>query len=1121
MKLLATALAWDSQPLNRLDQDLERFGFSIDVDTTAHGSFGRAERRAAASRQTATTREDWRAPELLRREGFTTRATKNTFNESPLNAGCFEVESAVSGRQGNCANPAVFERFISQHHHSWLNRGKRIALALLRFLWNDERGFLLALVLVDLFLARRTFLDGIWADNDSVCHYAYARHLVEDVYPATGTFLGYSPKFNVGVPFLLYNTPPGLYVFTAAVSSVLHVSTLAALKTCIVVGFISEPLLGFAIAKTFEDVPKDTPKFVALVLALFSGELYGLEFFFKNGMLNPAIGVPLLLATLYFFRRGQTAPFPSGLRHLALAALCFACTTCTHLLSAYMLCLALAAFVLGRRPTEWGHDVVRLGVVLTTGGLLASFWLVPSVPFAASQDAAYTWLRRPGDTIASFFDGSLLSSYFGGFFPRFITVSNVGIVAIVLGGLALVCGLRRRPPGLLSAFFVFLVGAVVTLGPFWSIGKVLLPGYDRLLWYRFLTLTELGWLLLAGIGAAYLAHAPPRFRPYNLIALAVGFVWAFVVLTGRAVKVEMSSQYPEFVADVDEIAGWLKEHGDKRGRVFDEFLSDPDVQSPSVNYTRHMMPILSGMNEIGGWVYENNLAGQVLMKKGVFWHSPFPILDQAPRYDVKYVVAGSSHFIRALTIDPRWKAVVTTRNLVLFENVAFEPNLADGRGLVGKLASERYLRGGGYEYVIDLAPAPEPSAEASLIVKVGYLPYFTVYADDVTVTTHPSKEGLLEVDLPPGASPHRLRCVWDIGALRAEGNRLSLAGLAAMLVLIGVSFVRWRPPSTVERTLSWIGLGAAVIGSAAVVVHNRKSDLSNVGFGVANGITPYAEFDTLKVGAFDDDRPNALMGVLPGAWDVRTIRGGQPARRLLRADQPAMVIALARRGSNTLTFHGAPEAASFTLSLEPPGRATACETMARMNAPVTLPPECLTGDVGGELPGVTRQVRIHSDVPLDITTMTADTGITIVEAESLRNVVDDGGGEAFYGLGPLKAPASNGVVMIGGSRQGETVDLSGRMPTRHGRFEVWILMRTLHARFLGTRAEVSLWLDDERVGGTRGPSRRSRDFWDLDQVFEWFRLGEAEVGDRPVVKLKIGDGYKGDADVDAMAFSPM
>ena len=108
--------------------------------------------------------------------------------------------------------------------------------------------------------------------------------------------------FSMGVPFLLYNTPPGIYVAAAFVAKMLHVTPLIGLKLCMVTAFCSVPLAGAAVARTFEDEPGDLPKFTALAFSLFSSELIGLEFYFKNGMINPAFALPM------FPRRARHVP---------------------------------------------------------------------------------------------------------------------------------------------------------------------------------------------------------------------------------------------------------------------------------------------------------------------------------------------------------------------------------------------------------------------------------------------------------------------------------------------------------------------------------------------------------------------------------------------------------------------------------------------------------------------------------------------------------------------------------------------------------------------------------------------------------------------------------------------
>lgn len=1004
-------------------------------------------------------------------------------------------------------------------------RALGLARTILGRIWDDPRLFLVTLVLVGIFLARRSFREGIWADNDSVCHYAYLRHLVEEFYPQTGTFLGYSPKFNEGIPFLLYNTPPGLYVLSAVVSAVLHVSPLVGMKIAVVSGFLSVPLLGYAIATTFEG-PRSTPKFVALALALFSSELYGLEFFFRNGMLNPAIAVPFLLATVYFFRRAQLTPAPKTFQYLAVGGLFFACTVVTHVLSTYMLCLALGAFVIGHGRKHWGHDVLRLGVLLAVGGALSAFWIVPSAPFAAAQDAAYTWLRRPQDTLSSFFDGSLLSSYFAGFFPNFITISNVGIVAILAGFTGLGVAIQKRATGPLSVFCVFLFGFLVMLGPTWpTIGR-LLPAYDRLLWYRFLTLAEIGWLMLAGYGMAIIASLKPPFRPYNLIALVVCLFWAFIVMTQRAVRVETASEYKTFTSDVDHIAKWLRDHGDRRARIFDEFLGESVIQPPSVNYTRHMMPILSGMREIGGWIYENNVAGQILQRKGVFWYDSFPLIDEAPKYGVKYIVAGSPQLNRALESDPRWRSVMTTTNLVLFENVVYEPVAAEGAGLEGQITSEHYLKGGGYEYEIGLSPSKTP-LRGPLVVKVGYLPGFTILADGKPVEAKASPDGLLEIELPEGASPKTLICHWDVDALRHKGNLVTAAGVALALVLLGLSRVERLRAAKLAKPLEILGLSGAILAIGVLAVRSRHVDFSPIGFGVREGILPFENPNELQVGAYDDERSTSIVYLHPEAWSPRRTLGRDPARTLLKSDVPALSISLAKRDANEILLQGEPVGAHVVLSFRAPGATTnACEVEGTIGTEVSLPASCVEDGDGGALPGITRDVllRATTNEPVVLTSIRVETGIRVTQVEGLKNAVDDGGDEAFYFMGAVEYPALGGLVMSANAYLERPIDLVGRVSTRGGREAVWLLTRTLHDRFRETRADVSVWVDGTRVGSSRGEPRGARVFWERDVVYEWVKLGEIETSEHPEVRVRIEkrkNSVAGLADIDAVAFVPM
>jgi hypothetical protein len=199
-----------------------------------------------------------------------------------------------------------------------------------------------------------------------------------------------------------------------------------------------------------------------------------------------------------------------------------------------------------------------------------------------------------------------------------------------------------------------------------------------------------------------------------------------------------------------------------------------------------------------------------------------------------------------------------------------------------------------------------------------------------------------------------------------------------------------------------------------------------------------------------------------------------------------------------------------------------------MNAAIPLPKECAAADphdAASTLPGITRNVMLKSEAALVVTSLGVDSGIRVIEAESLKNSYKDSGYEAFYSFGTLEPPPSNGLLMVTDVKADEPVDLDGNVDAsfRPGAYDVWILHRTFHPRFYNTRAEVSVLIDGHRIGATRGESRVPREFWERDVLFEWIPLGPAKVAEHAAVTLhieKIEDAVAGLADVDALAFVP-
>ncbi len=1003
------------------------------------------------------------------------------------------------------------------------DRLRAVAHRLLTFLseiWRRDWAVLLAVCALNLFVSRRTWGGGIWADNDSVCHYAYLRHLLEEFYPATGTYMGFSPKFNMGVPFLLYNTPPGLYVAAAVVAKVTGASALVALKLVVVAAYLSVPLLGYALAATFEQERSDFPKIAAITLSLFSSELFGLEFYFKNGMLNPALGIPLMMGTLVAYRRAQRAAAPRSFLWVGVGALAFAATLFTHMLSAYMLCVALLAFVIGGGRRTFGANAIKLGALVGLGVLVTAEWLYPSMKFAAVHDAAYTWSRDWHTIVSDFLDGSLLSSYPVGFDPSFVTQSNVSGVALAAGAFGAVVGVRRRNTGVISCLIGFVLAFILACGPAIHFGVAILPLYDKLLWYRFITLVAIMWLMVAAYGAAEIAKLRGRYYPLNVAALVFALGISVYILFGRAVKIGTASVRAQFDRSTVETAEWLREHGDRRGRVFSEFLNTNGVAAISVNYPRHMIPILSGFDEAAGWIYENNPATQGLMRKGPFWFDPLPMIEEADHYDVKYIVAGSSQFVRALTVDPRWKLVHETPDLYLFERVGFEPSLAVGAGLRASVTKAEYLRGGGYAY--DLEVRQESPGPATLLVKTNDSPAWRITVDGVAVQHRATSDGLLLVDLPPSAvAPRHVELRWSIEPWRRLGRRGTLVGLGAVVVLLAFgarrrSALRLVPP----RVLQAAGVGASALVLVACVFRARPLPPDVGGYGVAGGIEPVRDLAVLEVGAYDDDEPTRPNHVLPDAWSGRSATATGVAMRTLRRDAPAAVITLGGHDRLTITLAtGEPRELRVTLS----GKGAHCTFLARTGTPTDVPAECRIGDDARAM-GHPRFLAMADAAGLGVRSIAVENDVRYLEAESLENTVYDGGCEAFYAMGAQGYSPSNGVVMTAGPSFHCSVDMGGHADLPAGRYGVWVLARAFHPRYRMTRGDITVLVGGRKVGTFDGTSAGHDDFWDSQGHFEWIEVGEATSsgGQVPLnIELRrkpnaVGSGI----DFDALAFAP-
>jgi Gpi18-like mannosyltransferase len=188
-------------------------------------------------------------------------------------------------------------------------------------------------------------------------------------------------------------------------------------------------------------------------------------------------------------------------RSYALAALATAITIALHLIMGYLALLAIGAWVL-IKPSEFRQRFIRAAIVGAGTVLTAAWVLVPLV-----QDSSYSsrsqynqgtfWYDSFGakKVLGWLFSGQLFDS---GRLPVITVLVGVGIVACVRR--------FRRDEGArallaFSSMSLLLFFGRPTLGPVLK----LLPGNSDIFFHRFIIGVHLGGILLAGVGAVWLA----------------------------------------------------------------------------------------------------------------------------------------------------------------------------------------------------------------------------------------------------------------------------------------------------------------------------------------------------------------------------------------------------------------------------------------------------------------------------------------------------------------------------------------------------------------------------------------------------------------------------------------
>jgi hypothetical protein len=243
-------------------------------------------------------------------------------------------------------------------------------------------------------------------------------------------------------------------------------------------------------------------------------------------------------------------------RGYALAALFLALTICFHFLTGYLAILALGVWVLVK-PREIVRRLGRAAIV-AGGGMLTAAWVV--VPLLADSK----WSARSEFNVNSFwFDsaggkkvmwwlvtGQVLDF---GHWPVVTVFAALGVV---------ICVLRSRHDERARALLGFTAVSLLLFCGRDTVGFVVnrLPGGQDLLLHRYIMGVHLGAIVLAGIGAAWVAHATYGFLHSHLRRVppvAIGAALLVVALAACAPAWRQRTHYDNLNAqgiDAQQIA---------------------------------------------------------------------------------------------------------------------------------------------------------------------------------------------------------------------------------------------------------------------------------------------------------------------------------------------------------------------------------------------------------------------------------------------------------------------------------------------------------------------------------------------------------------------------------------
>jgi hypothetical protein len=648
-------------------------------------------------------------------------------------------------------------------------------------------------------------------------------------------------------------------------------------------------------------------------------------------------------------------------------------------------------------PVSFQRAFSRIAAGLLLGMGLSMFWLWPSLPHDANGSWLHIWAVPPVDTLRHLWNGELLTGLRGtGLNTTHVATpfSSYALLGLILIGIGHLVRQRRMALLIAATLCLWLVLSPALAGPLRA-----MPFFERILYFRNFTWLTLVAIVIAAVGADQLySKRVGRWLSWLLI-LTIG-ISAFKV--GNSLKVE--ADFPQKRADLQQIAGWLREHAAGK-RVYAEF-SGHSSHEVSANYLRHLLPVMADVQEGASFVYENSFTAQVLQRKGIYWGSITPMADLAPSYGIDFLISWSGVAGSVLSLDPRWELKLQAGSYRIFQRRGSWSTPSPRLHL-----TLREVGANRFEFIVPEIGREVSEASTTVPYSPGWrldeFPGFVPRSD---------AQGFLILDpsvLEQQGVPLHLR--WQVDPARQrQGVTISLLAALALVVLIG-----WRAPAMLRLQLKgrWFGYGLA--GLAVMVAIRNWQHLSHrhlTGPHEGFGDSPSMELMQL-IGTHRDLVEGGHFQLVGKRWETgpsmiaaegRTLRAQSPL-----ADSPDIMLAVGGGVDITLTLHFtvAPSAAELTIAL---GAGEARRRFViQSGQALNIPAAALAGLLHSraEIPGYALGIQVLTTAEVLFSRLELVAGVHMLQLEAAAQADGDWGNQGQIGQW-YRERLQNGLGMI-------------------------------------------------------------------------------------------------------------